>query len=56
MLVAGSVAACGLCNLQLGIIIMPALISALASEHRKTADLHAGFRLPRMVFGSTPAA
>ena len=39
MLVADSVAACGLCNLQLVIIIMPALISALASEHRKTADL-----------------
>ena len=33
---------------------MPALISALASEHKKTADLHAGFRMPLMEFGSTP--
>ena len=35
---------------------LPALISALASEHKKTADLHAGCRLPRMECGSTPVA
>ena len=59
ILEAGTVASCGLCNRQLvTMMIMPALISALASEHKKTADLHAGFRLPRMALGilSTPSA